>query len=276
MIKQLVFILFLLLFWSARSQDAVDDLFKVSYDTPLTIDLNEEDAEAPVEPVAKKKKRRKPRIYYGLKTKKGFTRTGFGKDVVIELFHYLKDYQGPDPYVQDFYWYDFKKKKIVNTLKVDPKRAGVLHGPYVKKLGDQILEEGFFYKGMKHKRWVRFNRYDILQDKVNYWKGWPVESKLSFYDADRTILREVIPIHFGEPEGEYIAFHSNGKVAARGMFMHGQRIGIWREFYPNQRPKRELYYANEPFNKDFEPYISKEWNRSGQLIYDHKKFISGR
>ena len=41
----------------------------------------------------------------------------------------------------------------------------MMHGPYKKRLGEQIIEEGIFYYGLKHGRWVRFNRSDILQDK---------------------------------------------------------------------------------------------------------------
>ena len=29
------------------------------------------------------------------------------------------------------------------------------------------LEEGYFYKGVKHGRWMRYNTHDILQDKEN-------------------------------------------------------------------------------------------------------------
>ena len=46
-----------------------------------------------------------------------------------------------------------------------------MHGPYQKRVGDQIIEEGWYYKGLKHRRWFRFNRHDILQDKSYWWKG---------------------------------------------------------------------------------------------------------
>ncbi|MDQ3393801.1 MAG: hypothetical protein M3512_06785, partial [Bacteroidota bacterium] len=62
--------------------------------TPLTIDLDaQEEEEAP------KKKKRKKNVYYGIKTRKGFVKTGFGNDVVIETFNYLKEHEDPDPYV---------------------------------------------------------------------------------------------------------------------------------------------------------------------------------
>ena len=52
----------------------------------------------------------------------------------------------------------------------------MMHGPYKKRLGEQIIEEGMFYYGLKHDRWVRFNRSDILQDKEFFSLGWYNES----------------------------------------------------------------------------------------------------
>ncbi|MEQ9229778.1 MAG: hypothetical protein RIF46_03790, partial [Cyclobacteriaceae bacterium] len=151
---------------SVLAQDEnLDDLFKVDYDTPLTIDLEEKEEEE--EEVAPKKKKKR-NVYFGIKTKKHYTKTGFGQESVYELFNFLKVYEGPSDYAQDFYYYDTKKKKIINSLKVDPRYAYVLHGPYKKMKGEQVLEEGWFYKGTKHKRWVRFNSSDILMDK-KYW-----------------------------------------------------------------------------------------------------------
>ena len=230
-----------------------------------------------IQPVAKKKKKKNRKVFYGIKTKRGYTRNGFGKDLVLELFHYLKykDFVPPEDYIQDFYFYDFKRKKIVNSRNIkDPKNIGVLHGHYVKKVGEQVLEEGYFYKGMKHRRWVRYNKHDILQDKEIFWKGWPEESLLSFYDFEKTRLKEVIPVHFGEKEGTYYAFHANGQMAATGKYRYDRKIGLWREFYANRRLKREIIYSNDPYDFSSIPYISKEWDERGNLIYDRRMFFS--
>ncbi len=263
---------FLTILASSYGQEGqVGDLFKVDYDTPLTIDLEEEEEEAEEEVAPKKKVKRNE--YMGFRIKKNYTRTGFGDDVVFELFNFLKEYEGPPPYARDFYWYDYKKKKIVNSLRVDPKNAAVLHGPYQKIKGDQVLEEGFFYKGMKHKRWVRINTYDILQDKKYYWKGWPQDSRMQYYDFERTKLREVVPIHYEERDGEYWAFHTDGSVAVRGAYKFDYKVGVWREYYPNNRVKREVQYSDDPFDFDFKPVILREWDRNGQVIYDREEFL---
>lgn len=262
---------------SAKSQETetLDDIFKVDYDTPLTLDLQAESDEG-VEPVKQKKKKVKKNVFFGLKTRKGYTRTGFGNNVVAELFHVLKEYEAPPQYARDFYWYDYKTKKITNSLRVKKDKAGVLHGPYKKMLGDVVIEEGWFYMGMKHRRWVRFNKHDILQEKKYWWKGWPQESRLAYYDFKKTQLKEVIPVHFAERNGEYWAFHKDGSIAVRGEYKFDYKVGMWREYYDDRRVKREVIYPDDPFNFKFIPYITREWDEKGTLIYDRAKFLKGQ
>jgi antitoxin component YwqK of YwqJK toxin-antitoxin module len=277
--NNLLILLFLGISCHAFAQDdaqSLEQLFELKYDTPLTLDLEDQDELNAALPKKEKKKKKNPKIYYGIKTKRGFTRTGFGDNTVVELFHYLKKYEGPEPYMRNFYWYDFKKKKIINSLRVKPEYAGVLHGHYVKKLGDQILEEGFFYKGMKHKRWIRLNRHDILQEKELFWKGWPKESQLTYYDYKKEKLRSAVPIHFGEKEGNYYAYHKNGNIAVLGQFKYDNKIGLWREYYDNRKIKREVRYPIEPFDFKTKPVIIKEWGRDGKVIYDRDKFLKGK
>ncbi len=258
----------------AQDGETLEDLFKVDYDTPLTLDLEEkeDDVIAPV----KKEKKVKRNVYFGLKTRKAFTRTVRRNDIILDLFNVLKEYVGPPEYASDFYWYDYKKKKIINSLKVDQRNAGVLHGPYEKRIGDLIIEQGWYYKGLKHRRWVRFNRHDILQDKTYWWKGWPQESRLAYYDFNKTKLREVIPVHYGEKDGEYWAFHEDGSLAVRGEYKFGHKVGLWREYYDGGRVKREVVYPEDPFDFKFNPYITREWDTRGTLIYDRAKFLKGR
>jgi antitoxin component YwqK of YwqJK toxin-antitoxin module len=235
--------------------------------TPLTIDLEAEDEDKP-EP---KKKKRKKNVYYDLKTKKGFVKTGFGNDVVIEVFNFLKEYEDPDPYVRDIYWLDLKKGVLKKSASVDKANAGILHGPYRKMIGNQILEEGIFYKGTKHGRWMTYNKNDFLMNKQKYYKGWPKESLVSYYDKERKKLKEVVPIEYGRMEGNYYYFHDNGELAVKGEFKRGEKVGVWSEYYKYRRKrKREIQYKKDPYEKNFIPYIVTEWDEKGDLIYDRE------
>lgn len=236
--------------------------------TPLTIDLEAEDEEDKAKP---KKKKRKKNVYYGLKTKKGFVKTGFGNNVVIEVFNFLKEYEDPDPYVRDIYWLDLKKGVLKKSAAVDKANAGILHGPYRKMLGNQILEEGIFYKGTKHGRWMTYSKNDFLMNKQKYYKGWPKESLVSYYDKDRKKLKEVVPIEYGKMEGNYYYFHENGELAVKGEFKGGEKVDEWTEYYKYRRKmKRKIQYKKDPYEKNFIPYIVTEWDEKGDLIYDRE------
>jgi len=247
--------------------ESEDEMFTI--DTPLTIDMEEED-EKEDEIIQPKKKKRKKNVFYGIKTKKRFSRDGYGDNVTYELFHVLKEYEKPDPYVRDIYWYDYRRGQIRKTGEVDKEFGAILHGPYIKKKGEQVLEEGIFYKGMKHGRWTKYDKDNILLDKAKYYKGWPKESMVSYYDPDRQNMKEIIPIEYGEKEGNYYYFHKNGKVAVKGEFKWDNRVGDWVEYYSTGRRKKIIRYSKDPFDEEFRPYIWKEWSRRGQLVYERR------
>jgi antitoxin component YwqK of YwqJK toxin-antitoxin module len=147
----------------------------------------------------------------------------------------------------------------------------LLHGPYSVRRDDVILEEGIFYIGTKHGRWTYKTAKDILRDKEKYYKGWPKESLVSYYDPDtRTKIKEIIPVEFGQEEGLYYYFFDNGSVAVTGEYQYGEKVGKWISFYKNRRGrrKREIQFRKDPHNDKFRPYITKEWNSAGKIIYD--------
>jgi len=231
-VKNLVFILFIstLFFGKGFSQDnntnERDGMFTI--DTPITIDLGEEQEEEAVE---LKKKKRKKNVFYGIKTKKSFTKKGFGDNVVTEIFRVLKEHEQPDPYVRDIHWLDYRRKSIKVGGKIDPKYGAILHGPYKKLKGNQIIEEGIFYKGMKHGRWMMHDKNDLLMDKQKFYKGWPKESLVSYYDRERKKMKEIIPIEYGDKEGNYYYFHDNGRKAVQGEYKWDNKVGDWVEYY---------------------------------------------
>lgn len=240
-------------------------------ESTATINLEVEKDEEEEETVEAKKKRKK-NVFYGLKTRKGFTRKGFGDREVITLFNYLKDYQDPNPYIRDVYWYDTESGQIKISSNINKNTARILHGPYKRLLGDQVIEEGIFYVGTKHGRWTEHNSNDILMNKQKFIKGWPKESQITYYDPKGNHVKEVIPIEHGEEEGIYYYFHDNGQVAVMGEYQYGEKVGVWREFYKNRaRRKKEIQYKKDPFERNFLPYVLREWDESGKLVYSHSE-----
>jgi antitoxin component YwqK of YwqJK toxin-antitoxin module len=243
-------------------EEPIDERFTI--DTPVTLDFEEEEAE---EPKKKKKKKVKKKVFYGIKTKKGFTRKGYGDRVTYELFYVLKKPEKPQTLVRDIYWYDYTRKEIRKTEKFDPEKGVLLHGPYEKRMGDVVLAKGIYYKGTKHGRWMYYNRDSTLADKEKYFRGWPKESVVSYYDVERKKMKEITPIEFGEKTGYYFRFYENGQIAVMGEYEYDQKIGDWTEYYPNKRRKKIIAYPQKPFEEGVRPYIKAEWNEKGKQIY---------
>ena len=224
------------------------------------------------EPIVTKKKKPKRKVFYGVKTKKAFSRKGFKNKVTVELFYVLKKSEKPTGFARDIYWYDFKNAVIKKTATFDPKKGVLLHGPYKKMQGELVVEEGIFYKGLKHGRWMRHNNDDLLEDKEKYYKGWPKESTVTYYDpAERTKIKEIIPIEYGEREGYYYMLFETGKIAVQGEYQWNQKVNDWVEYYPNGKRKRVIAYPKEAFEKELKPFIKREWDMKGGEIYSASK-----
>lgn len=250
----------------AQETEPQDQQFTI--DTPASLDFQKEE-----EPInTGKKKKVKKKVFYGIKTKKGFTRKGVGNRVTYETFYYLKRPEKPQAFVRDIYYYNYARREIMKTERFDPRKGVLLHGPYEKRQGEIVLEKGIFYKGTKHGRWMRYNRDSVLLDKEKYFRGWPRESLVRYYDpVERKRMKEMTPIEFGEKEGYYYYFHENGLVAVQGEYQWDQRIGDWIEYYANGKRKKIVAYPKEAFDDSVEPYIKAEWNDKGKEIYRNTK-----
>ena len=266
-INRYIFII-ILLFWNINAYS--QSIFQLNTDTINSKDLLFQFEEDTL--LQTKKKKKKKKIYFGEKTKKGFIKSVSGRNNLYENFNYINKYILKDQYAQEIYLYDKKKKKIVKSKKqID--ESYMLHGPYIKRIDDQTIEEGVFYFGLKHGRWIRLNRSDILQDKETYFMGWLNESIRFFWDPKKENLKEIIPIKYGEKNGIYYAFHINGNLAAKGEYQFNNKIGLWIEYYSkNVKKKREIKYNVDPHNKN-KTYISREWNLNGKLVYDRDLFL---
>jgi len=250
-----------------------EDGFSLINEMPMTLNMEREMelSEEAKDAQKRKEKRRKKKWFYGMKTKKGFARRRVGNSEQLEIFHYLKDFKETDRYVPEIYWFDFTRKRIRTTGKIEDKRGVMLHGPYKKMVGEHIVAEGIFYKGVKHGRWTTYDGNDILMSKLKYYQGWPKESKVRYHDDKLKKLKEVVPIVYGIKEGTYYYFHENGTVAIKGEYKEGVKVGKWTEYYPfMRRRKKEIQYPSDPYDEAYQPFISKEWDRRNRVVYERK------
>jgi hypothetical protein len=248
----------------------------------------------------KKKKKQKRNLFYGKKARKGYTREGLDAKQVVELFYVLKKNEEPTGYVDEIYVWDRAKAKVVKVRKEELKTLNnyrILHGPYTKYVGGKMMETGIFYVGTKHGRWEVYkwdkkwwlsqalvkgdrpidftlleNQQPILMGKTKYYKGFQKEAKITYYDFERTKVKEVIPYEFGFKTGDYYYFLENGQVLIKGHYGDGKKIGLWIEYFEDKyKKKRETQYPKDQW-EEVEPVIKKEWNEKGTLIIiDGKK-----
>lgn len=236
-----------------------------------------------------KKKKKKKKVFYGLKCKKGFTRAGYGPKETVETFYYLKEHKDPNPYVPDIYVWDMVAGKVlkINKLDIEAKpHYKVLHGPYKKTVGGDVIETGVFYIGTKHARWEKYAKaktdkvndeeitYSVLIDKTKYYKGWPREAKITYYDQERTKVKEVIPYENGVLQGDYYFFLENGQIFEQGEYMEGKKVGLWVEYFKDRyRRRKETQYPKDPHDTETRPYIKREWDEMNNLIIQDGKKV---
>ena len=106
------------------AQEGAPEEQRFTIDTPASLDFKKEE-----DPVSDKKKKVKKKVYYGIKTKKAFTRKGQGERITYELFYVLKKPEKPQTFVRDIYWYDYTRHEIRKTTTFDLTKGVLLHGP---------------------------------------------------------------------------------------------------------------------------------------------------
>jgi len=229
------------------------------------------------EKTAKRKQKRNRRYFMSYKVKRGFVKSGRrGDHEVVETFSYLPEYEAPNPYAPDKYMFDSKKGKLYRTRNTieDNGRYHVLHGPYIKKIGGEVVEEGYFYVGTKHLRWEKYRKGEeqILVDKEHFDKGFLRDAVVTYYDGPDKKIKEVIPYEYGEVQGTYYRFYENGQVEWSGQYDKGRKIGLWIKHYDfRNRRHYEYQYPKTAYEATAEPYLLKEYDRHGTLIYEKDK-----
>ncbi|WP_133555985.1 toxin-antitoxin system YwqK family antitoxin [Algoriphagus boseongensis] len=228
------------------------------------------DEEKEKEEKKEKKKKARKNIWFDVKTQRGFTRREIRGQSYFEYFNYTDAERMPNPYIRDIYWYD-PSEKAIRTEGYTPGNGYLLHGPYERLVNETVVESGMFYYGMKHKTWMVFDSNNVLQDKSHFAEGWPRESTVTYYNRASKSIEEIIPVQYGLKEGNYFYFHEDQQIAVTGEYKYGEKVGLWTEYWDTNNTKavrkREIQYQEEPYTKNFRPYIRAEWDKDGNLVY---------
>ena len=246
----------------------------------LAMTKAEERAAKEQEKDAQRKPRKKKKVFLGERIKRAYVKSGSGgKNQIIEVFYYLRNFQQPNPYAPARYYYDSKKHRIYKaTRELNPATDKILHGPYKKLQNNQTLETGFFALGTRHLRWGKFNREGVLLSKIHYEMGFPRDANITYYDGGRTLLQEVVPYVNGKLEGDYARFLVDGQRDWTGQFENNHRVGTWTKYWGfKNRRHYEYEYPESGYDPEVaEPALVKEYNRNGTLIFDKEKNFDKR
>jgi hypothetical protein len=212
--------------------------------------------------------------YEGTKTERRVGNYGNGGRATLEEFNVVKyvEDEAVSRYVQEIWWYDPEQSRIVNTPLKENQRAQICHGPYRKIVNQLVVEEGHFYMGAKDGRWETYDSEGILLTKIYFDRGFPTGSNISYFDAAKLKIKEVIPFVYGKSTGQYLLFYPSGNLALEGKLDEGVRIGRWREFYEfgtGGRLKKELRYGKDKF-EEIEPIIVQERDEKGKITSQTK------
>ncbi len=235
-----------------------------------TVDLNPNEIK---EKEKKKKKKTKRKFFFNIKTKRFLIKDAKGRNTTYSTFHVLKVYQTPSTYLQKVYYYNKEKRQIETSSKYKPSAGMPLHGSYQKVLNGQVIEQGSYYIGGKTGRWEKYSKNGLLIDKKKYYRGFPKESIITYWDLQKTRIKELIPIHYGVKEGFYLSYYESGNVKEKGEYKDGIKIKSWWEYYDRKgrrNSKRETVYPRRPYDNT-KPYVRKEWDKKGKKIIDVKK-----
>jgi antitoxin component YwqK of YwqJK toxin-antitoxin module len=222
-----------------------------------------------------KKKKKKKKYYFGIQTKQAFIKESKSSGTELEVFRVINvSYLMKNPYQQQIHYYDVKSRKIRTddyyNLQAKIKKGQsifLLHGIYKEFKNGQVRTQGYFFKGLKHSKWEVLDGKDILLEKLKYHLGFPITSKITYYDADETKVKEIIPIVHGRKQGKYYLFYENGVIAEEGEYDNDQKVKYWREFYENRARKKDTQYPTQWYEKK-DPVKLREWDTTGKLIYD--------
>lgn len=218
----------------------------------------------------KKKKKAKKNIYFGERTKRNMIRSSFRDQVTVQLFNTTPKNKNVDSYIRDIYWYEPSTKSIKKG-DFNPASGVLLHGPYEKRINENVIETGMYFFGTKHGRWMTYDGKNILVNKSHYSEGWPKESRVTYYNREQRKIEKLTPIEYDLEEGNFYHFYPDGQVAVIGEYRFGERVGLWTEYWNTSDDKvirkREIQYQPQPFSKNFRPFIRAEWDKQGNLIY---------
>lgn len=224
------------------------------------------------EKARRQKKKKYHTEYEGLAIVKQVVSMGSGDRITQIEFHVLRENRFPKMYDGlEINWYDPRNRMVSKSLIKDKDNALLLHGPYKRYVAGNLVEEGNYYIGAKDGRWEAYDADYKLLDKTKWYRGFPAESIISYYDSAHTKIREVIPVQYGKRKGDYLMYYDAGQLMVKGQYDNDAPVGTWNEYYQYRRQRKKITRYPRYWYEDGEGVVLSEWDDKGKLIYERPK-----
>ena len=225
------------------------------------------------------KKKLQPRDEYaGIKSEHKLGNYGSGVRMTVEevnVVKYVED-EALSAYATEIFIFDPSQSRVVSIPTKDAKNAQICHGPFKKYVNQKLIEEGFYFMGVKDGRWESYGPENELENKVYYEKGYTAGSTIHYYDAANKKIKEVIPRLYGKVRGTYYSFYPGGSLKEDGRMDDSIKVGRWREYHEfgsGGRLKKEWRFGKDKFDTT-EPLLIQERDQQSKVIFQAKEPVS--
>ena len=216
--------------------------------------------------------------YQGIKTERKLGNYGSGVRMTVEevnVVKYVED-EALSPYSQDIFIFDPSQSRVISIPLKDAKNAQICHGAFKKYVNQKLIEEGFYFMGVKDGRWENYGPENELENKVYFEKGYTLGSIIHYYDASKKKIQEVIPRFYGKVRGTYYSFYPSGSLKEDGRLDDSVKVGRWREYHEfgsGGRLKKEWKFAKDKFDMS-EPILIQERDQQSKVIFQTQEPLS--
>ena len=222
-----------------------------------------------------KKKLQPKDEYAGIKTEHKLGNYGSGVRMTVEevnVVKYVED-EALSAYAAEIFIFDPSQSRVVSIPTKDAKNAQICHGPFKKYVNQKLIEEGFYYMGVKDGRWESYGPENELENKVYYEKGYTAGTTIHYYDAANKKIKEIIPRLYGKVRGTYFSYYPSGSLKEDGRLDDSVKVGRWREYHEfgsGGRLKKEWKYGKDKFDSS-DPVLIQERDQQSKVIFQAKE-----
>jgi hypothetical protein len=90
-----------------------------------------------------------------------------------------------------------------------------------------------------------------------------------------TAVGSSVGVCVGSLDGSFVGVcvgANDGSLLVGGRLEHGLKVGVWREFFDTRRrAKLIIQYGKDGFDDKFKPYVSTEFDVTGNILYDYEE-----